>query len=98
MKWQRGDSQLFRKVQDLEHLLVITDRAIKFLFAYPLPNKTAENVAKKLLELLSTFGISLSLCSDPGTEFTIEVASNLYKWLNVTPTMTLRTIQGLKEL
>ena len=43
-----------------KHLLVIVDRASKFLFAYPLPNKTAENVAKKLLELLLTFGISLS--------------------------------------
>ena len=33
MKRQRGDSPLFRKVQDLEHLLVIMDRASKFLFA-----------------------------------------------------------------
>ena len=32
-----------------EHLLVIVDRVGKFLFAYSLPNKTAENVAKKLL-------------------------------------------------
>ena len=43
-----------------KHLLVIVDRASKFLFSYPLPNKTAENVGKKLLELLSTFGIPLS--------------------------------------
>ena len=56
------------------HLLVIVDRTSKFLFAYPLPNKTAENVAKKLLELLLTFGIPLSLRSDPRTEFTAEVA------------------------
>ena len=45
------------------------------IFAYLLPNKTAENVAKKLLELLLTFRIPLSLRSDPGTEFTAEVAS-----------------------
>ena len=51
-----------------KHLLVIVDRASKFMFAYPLPNKTAENVAKKLLELLLTYGIPLSLRSDPGTE------------------------------
>ena len=37
-----------------KHLLVIVNRTSKFLFAYPLPNKTAENVAKKLLELLLT--------------------------------------------
>ena len=67
-----------------KHLFVIVDRASKFLFAYPLPNKTAENVAKKLLELLQTFGIPLSLRSDPGTEFTAEVVQHLCKWLNVT--------------
>ena len=60
------------------------DRASKFLFAYPLPNKTAENAAKKLLELLLTFGIPLSLRSDLGTEFTAEVVQHLCKWLNVT--------------
>ena len=52
-----------------KHLLVIGDRASKFLFACPLPNKTTENVAKKLLELLLIFVIPLSLCSDSGTEF-----------------------------
>ena len=67
-----------------KHLLVIVDRASKFLFAYPLPNKTAENVAKKLLELLLTFGIPLSLRSDPGTEFTTQIVQYLCKWLNVT--------------
>ena len=46
-------------------MLGIVDRASKFLFAYPLSNKTAENVAKKLLKLLSTFEIPLSLRSDP---------------------------------
>ena len=66
-----------------QHLLVIVDRASKFLFAYPLPNKSAEGVAKKLLDLLLTFGIPLSLRSDPGTEFTAEVAQHICKWLNV---------------
>ena len=51
-----------------ESLLVVLDRASKCLFAYPLPNKTAKNVAKTLLKLLLTFGIPLSLRSDPGTE------------------------------
>ena len=60
-----------------KHLLVIVDRASKLLFAYPLPNKTAENVAKKLLDLLLTFGILLSLCSDPSTDFTAEVIQHL---------------------
>ena len=64
-------------------LLVVVDRASKFLFAYPLPNKRAEGVARKLLELLLTFGIPLSLRSDPGTEFTAEVVQHFCKWLNV---------------
>ena len=67
-----------------KYLLIIVDRASKFLFAYPLPNKTVENVAKKLLELLLIFGIPLSLPSDPGTEFTAKVVHHLCKWLNVT--------------
>ena len=66
-----------------KHLLVVVDRAGKILFLYPLPNKTAENVARKLLKLLLTFGIPLSLRSDPGTKFTAKVVQHLYKWLNV---------------
>ena len=62
-----------------KYLLIVVDRANKFLFAYLLPNKTAENMAKKLLKLLLTFGISLSLRSDPGTEFTAEVVQRLCK-------------------
>ena len=59
------------------HLLVIVDRAGKFLITYPIPNKIAEDVAKKLLKLLLTFRIPLSLRSDPGTEFTAEVVQHL---------------------
>ena len=59
------------------------DRASKSLFAYPLPNKSAEGVAKKFFELLYAFVVPLSLCSNPGTEFTAEVVQNLCKWLNV---------------
>ena len=62
-----------------KYLLLVVDRASKPLFAYPLPNKTTENVAKKLLELLLTFGILLSLRSDPGTEFTGETVHHLCK-------------------
>ena len=38
----------------------------------------------KVLELLLTFGIPLSLLSDPGTEFTAEVVQHPCKWFNVT--------------
>ena len=66
-----------------KYLLVEVDRASNLLFAYPLPSNTAENVAKKVLELLLTFGIPISLRSDPGTEFTAEFGQHLCKWLNV---------------
>ena len=39
-----------------KHILVIVDGASKILFTYPLTNKTAEKVAKKLREFLSTLG------------------------------------------
>ena len=64
--------------------LVVVDRASKFLFVYPLPNKTADNVAKKLLELLLMYGIPLPLSSDPGPEFTTEIVQHLCKWPNMT--------------
>ena len=80
-----------------KHIPVIVDRASKFLFAYPLPNKTAENVAKKLLELLLNYGkLTLSLRSDQGTEFTAEVVQHLCKWLNATIDKALRTTQELR--
>ena len=67
-----------------KYLLVKVDRASKFMFGYPLPNKTAENVVNKLLEVMSTFQMPLSLRSDPDTEFTGEVVQHFRKWLNVT--------------
>ena len=85
-----------------KHLLVIVDRASKFLFAYPLPNRTAENVAKKLLGFMLTFGIPLSLRSDPGTDFTAEVVQHLYRWLNMTldygPTYHPRAQEAVERL
>ena len=81
-----------------KYLLVVVNRISKFPFAYPLPNKIAENVAKKLLKLLLTFGISLSLRSDPGTEFTAEVAQHLCKWLNVTIDYGPSDYPGVKGL
>ena len=51
--WQEGN----------RYLLVVVDRASKFLFAYPLPSKDAVAVRCKLLELLLTFSsCSHTLC------------------------------------
>ena len=68
-----------------KYLLDLVTRDSKLLFAYPLPNEIAKNVAKKVLKLLLTFGIPLSLRGDPGTEFTADVVQHLLcKWLSVT--------------
>jgi len=65
------------------YLLVVVDRASKFLFAYPLPSKDAVGVSRKLLELLLTFGVPLSIRSDAGGEFTAQVVKHLCQWLRV---------------
>ena len=81
-----------------KHILVLVDRASKFLFVCPLPNETAKNAAKKLLVLLLNYGIPLSLRSDPSTEFTPETIQHLCKWLNATIDMALPTTQELRGL
>lgn len=48
------------------YLLVVANRARKFLFASPLASKEAVGVARKLLELLLTIGVPLSIRSDAG--------------------------------
>ena len=65
-------------------LLVAVDKASKFSLAFQLPTKVALGVARKLLEVMHTFGLPLNFRSDPGSEFTVEVMQHLCKWLNVT--------------
>ena len=65
------------------YLLVVVDRATKFLSASPLPTKESVGVSKKLLELNLIFGLPLSIRCDPGTEFTSEVMGHLCRWLKV---------------
>ena len=65
------------------YLLVVVDRASKFLFAYPLPSKDAVGVSRKLLELLLTFGVPLSIRSDAGGEFTAQMVKHFCQRLKV---------------
>eukprot|EP00752_Nemacystus_decipiens_P004057 g3715.t1 len=59
------------------YLLVVVDRASKFLSAFPLPAKDAIGISRKLLDLLLVFGLPLSIRSDPGGEFVSEVMKHL---------------------
>ena len=65
------------------YLLVIVDRATKFLFAFPLPTKETLNVSKKLLELILIFGLPFSIRCDGGREFVSTIMEHLCRWLKV---------------
>ena len=66
------------------YLMVVVDKASKFLFASPLPTNNEElGVAVALLDVLLTFGLMISLCSHPGTEVTAEVVGDLCQWLSL---------------
>ena len=65
------------------YLLVVVDRASKFLFAFALPTKETVGVSRKLLELILIFGLPLSIRCDPGRENTSEIMEHLCRWLKV---------------
>lgn len=65
------------------YLLVVVDRATKFLSASPLPTKGTLGVSRKLLELILIFGLPLSIRCDPGGENTSEIMEHLCRWLKV---------------
>ena len=55
-----------------QYLLVKADKASKFLVKFPLLTKEAIGVAKAVLDVLLTFGLPVSLHSDPSTTFAAE--------------------------
>ena len=71
-------------IQDLKHesqdgnryLLVVVDRASKFLLTYPLPSKNAVEVSRKVMAVLLTFGMPPSTRSIAGGEFTAQVVKH----------------------
>ena len=65
------------------YLLVVVDRASKFLAAFPLPTKDALSVSRKLLGLLLTFGLPFSIRTDMGSENVARVMRNLCNWLKI---------------
>lgn len=61
------------------YLLVVVDRATKFLFAFPL----AANITEPVAKLFLTFGMPYFLRSDPGWEFTLEVVNHVCQLMKV---------------
>ena len=65
------------------YLLLVVDKASRFLFEYPLPSIEAQGVARLLLDLCLTFGVPSFIRTDGGREFTATVVEHLCRWLKV---------------
>ena len=65
------------------YLLVVVHGASTFLFGYLLASTGLLAVSPKLMELMLTVGVPLSIRSDGGGEFTTQVVGHLCRWLNM---------------
>ena len=61
----------------MRFLLVYQDHGVKFCALFPLPNKTAMEVAKKLLFIFTLQGAPAILQSDNGREFVNSILDEL---------------------
>jgi hypothetical protein len=69
---------------DFKYIMHARDNFSKFSWAYPLTQKTAENVANKLMLTFSQFGPPRILQLDNGREFVARVISELRNtWTNL---------------
>ena len=59
------------------HILIVVDNCTKFIKLYALKSEKAEEVAVKLWDFISTFGVPKIIQSDNGTSFVNEVITQL---------------------
>lgn len=72
-----------------KYVLVIKDFLSKYVWLIPLPNKTAEEVARAVLyNLICQAGIPKMLISDRGNEFVNKVMAKLCDLMNITRVST----------
>lgn len=64
----------------------------KYLYAKPLPNKDAMTVSEALFDMFTTFGISDTLVSDQGSEFTARVTKELCSMLQISQQFSMSFI------
>lgn len=70
-------------IADYGHVLTVIDHFSRYLVLYPLPNLTANTVAKNLLHYIANHGRMETLLSDLGTQFTAETFEILNKTLGI---------------
>jgi len=72
-----------------KYILVIVDQFTKWIEAAPLPDQTAETVARATVDfLISRMGCPLEIFTDQGTNFTSQVFSQLCSVLEIAKTRT----------
>ena len=70
-------------------ILMVVDQFTKWVECYPLPDQTAERVARVVVdEFISRFGCPLSLHTDQGTNFTSNLFLEVCRLLQITKTRT----------
>ena len=65
------------------YILIVVDKASRFLSATPVPSKEAKGVAAALLKLLCALGVPREIRSDAGREFKANVVHRLCQWMKV---------------
>ena len=68
--------------------LVIVDHFSKWADVHPMPNATAETVAKRLVQTMLRFGIPNQILTDQGKNFQSELLQHVYDLLDVYKTKT----------
>lgn len=66
---------------NFEYLLLGVHKASKFPFAFPLPSKQAERVAREPLQLCLTFIVPNAIRCDRDKELGAIISQHLYRWL-----------------
>ena len=63
--------------------IVIVNHFTKFTALYPVVDHTAISTATSLFQFFTTFGLTDSIFSDPGSDLMSEVISHLHKWFGI---------------
>lgn len=86
--WQMDITHLDRPVivkenKNYKYILVIIDIFSKYVYMFPLKEKSSENIAKWLMKIFLSGDIPMVLHSDNAQEFTSEIVNNVCIQFNV---------------